>query len=355
MKRAAVFLVILFGILFLLAVFIARNLAKEQNKSAQKLTPFTVVLDWTPNTNHTGMYVALAKGWYKEQGLDVKILPYASGTAPEVLVTSGKADVAVSSTEGVIAAAASGNPVVSIAAIIQHNTSGFIARSDAGIKSPKDLDNKIDGDSASPTEKAILQKIITSEGGKGTFKNVNLDVDSMQALAAKKIDFFWAFEGWEVIQAKQQGIPVVYFSSLKYGIPDYYTPVLVSSPTEIKQKPELLKKFMTATKKGKAYKAAYMDQEPSTIEARIQCATLIRKALLDKKKSKKEDSPTDRSVGAAMRRKVNREQEVYSAMINNKDAMGIDPKFHLYNLEAWFTQEQLERESHKYDNETYKV
>lgn len=253
MKRAALFLIILFGLLFALAIFIVKDLIRQQNESLNKLTPFTVVLDWTPNTNHTGMYVALAKGWYKEQGLDVKILPYASGTAPEVLVTSGKADVAVSSTEGVVAAAASGNPVVSIAAIIQHNTSGFLARSDAGIKTPKDLDNKIDGDSASPTEKAILTKIITADGGKGTFKNVNLDVDSMQALASKKIDFFWAFEGWEVIQAKQQGIPVVYFSSLKYGIPDYYTPVIVSSPAEIKQNPVLLKKFMAATTKGYQY------------------------------------------------------------------------------------------------------
>ncbi len=85
------------------------------------------------------MYVALAKGWYKQQGLDVKILPYASGTSPEVLVASGKADVAVSSTEGVVAAAAAGDPVVSIAAIIQHNTSGFIARSDNGIKVQKIL------------------------------------------------------------------------------------------------------------------------------------------------------------------------------------------------------------------------
>jgi ABC-type nitrate/sulfonate/bicarbonate transport system substrate-binding protein len=253
MRKAAIFLIILFGLFFCLAVFIVRDLVRQQNEAEKKLTPFTVVLDWTPNTNHTGMYVALAKGWYKEQGLDVKILPYASGTAPEVLVTSGKADVAVSSTEGVVAAAVSGNPIVSIAAIIQHNTSGFLARSDGEIKTPKDLDNKIDGDSASPTEKAILTKIITSDGGKGNFKNVNLDVDSMQALASKKIDFFWAFEGWEVIQAKEQGIPVVYFPSLKYGIPDYYTPVLVSSPNEIKQNPVLLKKFMTATAKGYQY------------------------------------------------------------------------------------------------------
>src|SRR6266513_2591732 len=146
MKKIIIFLLLFLGILILLGSYVGINKLKGQQKTAEKLTPFTVVLDWTPNTNHTGMYVALAKGWYKEQGLDVKILPYASGTSPEVLVTSGKADIAVSSTEGVIAAAASSNPVISIAAIIQHNTSGFLARSDNGIKSPKGLDNKIDGD-----------------------------------------------------------------------------------------------------------------------------------------------------------------------------------------------------------------
>ena len=246
------FLVVLVGV----GYFVTAN-KQIQKQSAEKLTPFTVVLDWTPNTNHTGMYVALAKGWYKDAGLAVKILPYASGTSPEVLVSSGKADVAVGSTESVIAAAASGNPVVSIAAIIQHNTSGFLARTDNGINSPKDLDNKIDGDSATPIETAIVKKIITSDGGKGTFTHANLDVDAMQALANKKIDFFWVFEGWEVIQAKQQGLPVTYFSSLNYGIPDYYTPVLVASPSEIKQKPEVLKKFITATTKGYDYAIAH--------------------------------------------------------------------------------------------------
>jgi ABC-type nitrate/sulfonate/bicarbonate transport system substrate-binding protein len=249
------------GILIVVTLILAGLFIKSaydvQKESASNLTPFTVVLDWTPNTNHTGMYVALAKGWYKNEGLDVKILPYASGTSPEVLVASGKADVAVSSAEGVVATAATGNPVVSIAAIIQHNTSGFIARSDAGINTPKDLDNKIDGDSASPIENAVLHKIITSDGGQGSFKNANLDVDSMQALSAKKIDFFWAFQGWEVIQAKEEGIPVVYFPSINYGIPDYYTPVLVTSPQEIKQKPQLLKEFMAATERGYEYAIAH--------------------------------------------------------------------------------------------------
>lgn len=116
---------------------------------------------------------------------------------------------------------------------------------------------------------------------------------------------------------------------------------------------------ITKTKRGKAYKEAYIDPENRgealSDEIKIQRMMLLRKELLEKKKSKKEDSPTDRSVGAAIRRIVNKEQEVYSVMINNKDAMGIDPKFHLYNLEAWVTYEQLERESHKYDQEAYKL
>jgi len=253
MKKIYILVILFFATtLILIGSSFANNKIK---KIPEKLTPFTVVLDWTPNTNHTGMYVALAKGWYKNEGLDVRILPYSSSSSPDVLVTSGKADVGVSAAEGVIADAATGNPVVSIAAIMQHNTSGFMALADNGVKTPKDLDNKIYGGSGSPIETAILKKIITKDGGEGTVKSVNLDVAAMQALTSKKIDFFWVFEGWEVIQAKQQGFKVVYFPSLKYGIPDYYTPVLITSPTEIKQKPEILKKFMAATTKGYQYAA----------------------------------------------------------------------------------------------------
>ncbi|HVA96183.1 MAG TPA: ABC transporter substrate-binding protein [Candidatus Acidoferrales bacterium] len=282
MKKFFSFLIVIVVLLIAAGSYFLWNKLHNQAKIADNLTPFTVVLDWTPNTNHTGMYVALAKGWYKEQGLNVKILPYASGTSPEVLVASGKADVAVSSTEGVVQAAASGNPVVSIAAIIQHNTSGFIARSDGGITRPRDLDNKIDGDSDTPIESAILHAIITKDGGKGTFKHANLDVDSMQALANKKIDFFWAFEGWEVVQAKQQGIPVVYFPSLTYGIPDYYTPVLVASPTEIQQKPELLKKFMIATSRGYTYAIQHPKEAANILIATTPKDTFPDKGFIQK-------------------------------------------------------------------------
>jgi ABC-type nitrate/sulfonate/bicarbonate transport system substrate-binding protein len=258
MKNLQILLILLFGLLVIGSVyFLTKNQFLFKKQTVTQPAPFTVVLDWTPNTNHTGMYVALAKGWYKDEGLDVKILPYVSGASPNILVTSGKADVGVSSTEGVVASAGAGDPVVSIAAIIQHNTSGFMARTDAGIKTPKDLDGKLYGGWGTPIESAILQKIITSDGGKGTYETVSVDVAAMEALRNKQIDFFWVFEGWEVIQAKQQGLDIVYFPSLEYGIPDYYTPVLVTSQKQITEKPEALKQFMRATSKGYEYAASH--------------------------------------------------------------------------------------------------
>lgn len=214
------------------------------------LKTMSLALDWTPNTNHTGIYVALQKGWYKEQGIDLKILPYSSSVSPDVLVSSGKADVGISSTESIVADAAGGQPVVSIAAIVQHNTSSLVARADSGITRPRDLDGKTYGGFGSPYEAAVVSEIIKRDGGKGDFKNVTLDVGAMEALKAKRIDFVWIFDGWEGIQAEREGIKLNYFPIIKNGIADYYTPNIVTSPALIKQQPELLKKFMAATAQG---------------------------------------------------------------------------------------------------------
>lgn len=244
-------------LLLLIVISVGIILFKHNNFQANKQTliPFTVALDWTPNTNHTGMYVALQKGWYKEAGLDVKILPYGS-VSPDVLVTSGKADVGVGSTESIVADAATGQPVVSIAAILAHNTSGFIALADS-INRPKDLDNKIYGGFGAPYEGAVVGEMIKKDGGTGNFKNVTLDVAAMDALKSKKIDFVWIFQGWEGIQAQREGLHTVFFPITSFGIPDYYTPTLITSPQEINTKAALLKKFMQATKQGYDYAIAH--------------------------------------------------------------------------------------------------
>ena len=224
------------------------------------LRHMSLALDWTPNTNHTGIYVAQQMGWYRNAGVDLTILPYSSSVSPDVLVSSGKADVGISSTESIVADAAVGQPVVSIAAIIQHNTSALVTLKSSGITSPKQLDGKVYGAFGAPYEDAVVGQIIKQAGGKGTFKSVTLTVDAMQALESKRIDFAWVFEGWEVIQAERQGYQLNVFPIINYGIPDYYTPNIITSPNEIQAKSALLHDFMQATMRGYEYAQAHAQQ-----------------------------------------------------------------------------------------------
>lgn len=217
------------------------------------VTTMSLALDWTPNTNHTGIYVALQKGWYRDQGIDLKLLPYADSTTPDALVSNGKANVGISSTESIVADAAVGQPVVSIAAILQHNTSALVTLANSGLTRPSMLDGKVYGGFGAPYEGSVVGAIIKHDGGKGTFKNVTLSVDAMQALESHRIDFVWVFEGWEVIQAQRQGIKLNVFPITNYGVADYYTPNIITSPNEIKQQPDLLKRFMKATQQGYEY------------------------------------------------------------------------------------------------------
>jgi len=225
-----------------------------------QLTSMSFALDWTPNTNHTGIYVALAQNWYRDEGIDLHLLPYSSSVSPDTLVSSGKADAGISATEGIVTDAALGQPVVSIAAIIQHNTSALVSLASSGLNRPRDFDGKTYGGFGAPYESAVVGEIIKKDGGTGRFKNVTLSVDAMQALESKRIDFVWVFEGWEVIQAQRAGIKLNVFPITNYGVADYYTPNIITSPTEIQQKPDLLRRFMLATSCGYEYARTHPQQ-----------------------------------------------------------------------------------------------
>lgn len=218
-----------------------------------KLTDMKFALDWTPNTNHTGIYVALSKGWYAQQCINLILLPYSANVSADTLVNSGQAAAGISSTESIVADAAVKQPVVSIATIIQHNTSALVSLASSNLTSPRDFDGKIYGGFGAPYEAAVVGTIIRAAGGKGTFKNVTLNIDTMQALETKQIDFAWVFEGWEVLQAQRAGFKLQVFPITSFGIPDYYTPNIITNPREIQQQPDLLHRFMLATEEGYNY------------------------------------------------------------------------------------------------------
>ncbi|WP_407572664.1 ABC transporter substrate-binding protein [Deinococcus altitudinis] len=224
--------------------------------SAAPLQDVSVALDWTPNVNHIGMYVAQQQGWYAQAGVRLQILPYAS-TSPEVLVTAGRADVGVSSEEGVATAAASADPVVSIAAILGRNTASFGVLAKSGIRRPKDLDGKIYAAFGSPYETPIIQRLIRSDGGKGEFKSPVLTAGGLPALLSGRADFMWIFEGTEGVEARRQGNPLRTFALTAYGVPDSYTPVLVADPKRLAANTPRLKAFLKATARGYEFARAH--------------------------------------------------------------------------------------------------
>jgi len=264
-RRNRLFLSVSIPVLLLVivgALFLHQQMANTASAPATvnchgKLTPMKFALDWTPNTNHTGIYVAQQKGWYRAQCIDLTILPYSANVSSDTLVSSGQAAAGISSTESIVADAAVKQPVVSIAAIIQHNTSALVTLASSGLNSPRDLDGKIYGGFGAPYEGAVVSAIIRKAGGTGVFRNVTLSIDTMQALETKQIDFAWVFEGWEVIQAQRAGFKLKVFPITSYGIPDYYTPNIITSPQEIQQNPNLLHRFMTATAQGYNYARAH--------------------------------------------------------------------------------------------------
>ena len=219
-----------------------------------------VVLDWSPNTNHTGLYVARDKGFFAEQGLEVEIVQPGEAGA-EQMVASGDAEFGVSYQEAVTLARTNGVPIVSIAAVIQHNTSGFASPADKNIKTPKDFEGKKYGGWGSPVEEAVIDSIMQEDGGdvsRVEFVNVG-DTDFFTAVK-RDVDFFWIFYGWTGIEAELRGeeLNMVYLTDYSEKL-DYYTPVLAASEKLIGEKPDLVKAFVAGAAAG--YKFAIDNPE----------------------------------------------------------------------------------------------
>lgn len=218
-----------------------------------ELKKVTVVLDWTPNTNHAGMYVALENGYYHEAGLDVSIIQPPEGGALQ-LVAADKAQFGISFQEEIAVAISATEPlpVKAIAGIIQHNESGILSRKDNNILTPKDMEGKIYASWDSPFEIAVLNTILANDGGEFAKVNTvpNTVTDVVTALNTN-IDAVWVYYGWDGIAAELAGLETNYINFKEVEpVLDFYTPVIVTSEQQIANDPEMVQAFVNATKKG---------------------------------------------------------------------------------------------------------
>jgi len=217
-----------------------------------KLDKVTLMLDWFPNPDHVPIYVAKEKGFFEEEGLEIKIQIPADPNDPLKLAALQRVDFAVSYEPNLIMAKARGIPVVSIGILISHplNTLMFLKKS--GIVSPQDLKGKRIGYSVTGFETAILSTIAEKAGLKREdFQLVNVNFNLTPSLLSGQVDaVIGAYRNYEKIQIELQGKEVGMIFPEKHGVPEYYELIFVSGEKKIEKNVEEVKKFIRAIQKA---------------------------------------------------------------------------------------------------------
>ena len=183
----------------------------DEKTDASQTKDIVVSLDWTPNTNHTGLYVALAKGYYADAGLNVKIVQPPEGDAIAAC-SSGQVQFAVGYQDLLVPAFTSETPmeVTAVAALLQHNSSCIISKKGSGMSSPKGLEGKQYLTWQSPIELAMMEKVVTDDGGDWSKVEQipNVPTDEAQDVNANPNHAIWIYYGWGGINAEVNNIEV---------------------------------------------------------------------------------------------------------------------------------------------------
>ncbi|MGI6412427.1 MAG: ABC transporter substrate-binding protein [Syntrophomonadaceae bacterium] len=257
-------------IITLLFLFLVVGCNDSQTRPDESQDKVSIILDWVPNTNHTGLYVAQDQGFFADEGIEVEILnPGEAGAAQ--LIAAGQGDFGISYQEEVTIARSQGIPIVAIAAVIQHNTSGFASPADRNIQTPADFENKTYGGWGSPAETAVLKALMAKH--QADFGKINLvnigDADFFVSLE-KDIDFAWIYYGWTGIEAELKNMDLNFIKLRdEHEALDFYTPVIIASEQTIAEKPELVKKFLKAVAKGYSFAIEKPDEAARILLSRV--------------------------------------------------------------------------------------
>ncbi len=218
----------------------------------------TLVLDFTPNAVHSGIYAALRRGYYSDAGVDFDVqAPSASTDAPKLL-EAGRTDFAVLDIHDLGIARERGLDVVGVAAIVQQPLASVITRSDGPIRRPRDLEGRRVGVTGLPSDDAVVDSEVAADGGDpAKVDRVTIGFNAVANLAAGKIDAATGFWNAEAVALERRGIPVRVFRVDRYGAPRYPELILVTSRSLLDRDPGLVRSVVRATARG--YRSALRD------------------------------------------------------------------------------------------------
>ncbi len=245
-------------IILAMASFCMTGCGGSESSDSSEPTKVTFVLDWTPNTNHTGVYVAQELGYFDEAGLDVEIVQPPDDGA-EAMVGSGQAQFGVSFQDYLPPALMGDSkaiPVTAVAAVIQHNTSGIMSTKGNGITSPAGMEGKKYATWELPIEQATIRQCMENEGA--DFDKVKLIPeyveDEVAALKTGRIDCVWVYYAWAAINAQVKNFDFDYFAFRDIDeVFDYYSPVIIANDEFLEKDPDSARAFLEAVSRGYEY------------------------------------------------------------------------------------------------------
>ena len=219
---------------------------------AQDPTKLTLALDWYPNANHAGLYLAQDRGYFDEGGLAVEIYTPADPAAALQTVGAGRDPFGISYHSEILFAREQEVPVVSVAALVQHPLNCLMMLADSGIERPADLAGKAVGSAGLPSDDAYLQTMLEFDGvSMDDVEVVNVGFDLLPALLAERVDAvigtYWTHE---TILAEQEGYPVTYLRVEEWGVPDYYELILAAGESTVADQGEAISAFLGAMQRG---------------------------------------------------------------------------------------------------------
>lgn len=255
----------------------ANTTDSSNTKDASGASEISFMLDWTPNTNHIGLYVAQEKGFYKDAGVSVKILPTAQAGA-EVSVENGVADMGFTTLSNVAAFNAQGSDLKLVFDLTQKQVARWCAlASRDDIKTPKDLSGKTFVSFGSAEQTAVVRQMIKTAGGTGEFKTATAGTNTFETLTSGKGDFGGFYATWEGVESELNGPALNCFVASDWGVPgnpDQLGFAVKSSWLKDAKHEETLKKFLAATKKGYDWALANPDEAADLLVTAASTAQL---------------------------------------------------------------------------------
>ena len=227
---------------------------------AQTLQPLTVILDWFPNPDHAPLFVAQEQGFFKQQGLNVKLIGPANPADPPKLVAAGKANLAVTYQSQLLVDVQQGLPLVRIATLIKTPLDCLVVDAHGPIKNIADLKGKTIGYSGSDQDLAVLKTMLQQSNiSLSQVKLINISYDLTQALLTHRVDaVIGLMRNFEVYQLQQEGfVPRVFYPE-QFGVPPHDELIIVANRNELHD--PRLPKFLAALQEGVSYLHAHPKQ-----------------------------------------------------------------------------------------------